>query len=128
MDEAAYVSNFQGSTPASMVRLALGRARTAGLPFDEAWSRVVGSLRCPDRAGWLAVLEGSRDAYKRAFERSAATPAELALSRLAGGDELVDLSARRCEWCGREMAAERDLRARYHSDECRVAAWRASRR
>jgi hypothetical protein len=58
--------------PAVLLRLELIAARHAGAPFAEVWDDAVASAVAGmglARRGWLEVLEDTREAWRRAYER-----------------------------------------------------------
>jgi hypothetical protein len=74
-----------------------------------------------DKPGlWLPALAGTREGWERAYERLAATPAELALMREARDPTRDDeLETRRCAYCDQLIPTDRDERARFCNDMCR---------
>lgn len=71
-------AQFIDGSPAVQARRGLERARRDGLPFDEAWARVVGrhgrrgEVRYPHateyRRQWRAALEAAREEFRLAYE------------------------------------------------------------
>ncbi|MEJ7785510.1 MAG: hypothetical protein WKF96_11955 [Solirubrobacteraceae bacterium] len=75
------------ATPAVRVRVVLAAARTAGLPFDEAWARAWATVPRGtwDAAAWRAALEAARPAFERAFLGEPPTTEDRYAQALAGG-------------------------------------------
>ena len=55
---------FEGVSAARRVRLALARERHRGVPFEEAWTRVLAGER-----GSAASLEWAREEFRAGYER-----------------------------------------------------------
>jgi hypothetical protein len=102
----------------------LAEMKAAGVPFGQAWSlalpRVVRAY--PDAEQLLAILDGQRETWRRAYNDVRPTDAENALAMIAAatlgdGDDL-----RRCEREGCETVIEgRSEQTLYCSDHCRKA-------
>lgn len=85
------------------------RARRRGISFEEFWQEAVrpgetlvmvttanppaGAVRWPtdrnDRVTWQHAIKGAKDGWRRAYEREAPAPAELALRALADSLDLL---------------------------------------
>lgn len=108
--------------PPEYLAVLLHDARALGYAFEAAWPQAaIRAAAIGEHPGdWLTVLAGTRDAWERAYENGPAPVPERALSSL-GDDRTPDraLDARRCEWCNRWIATDRDPRARFCDDSCR---------
>lgn len=112
--------------PSEALRLRLQHARSIGVDFDQAWWRAVAGATLPphcdegSRAEWRLVFGETRDAWRRAFLRLAATRAEGAVAAVF--DDVRRDRAVLCGWCSRVLPAERDPRVVYCSKRCRRRA------
>lgn len=108
------------------VRQHLAARRRAGDPFDRAWAGALAAVPPPDLEIWAAALAETEDAWRAAYDRLPAAPAERAL-RAAGFDperrpfEVPDQWLRFCAMCGDPIPPDRRPNARYCSRACQRA-------
>jgi hypothetical protein len=105
--------------PPVRVREVLEASRRAGVPFGDAWHRVLDSVE-GDR--WRGALAETASTWPRAYTLEPLTAGDLALDLVSRGlaNELADLDApARCPECGGVVPASRSRRERvYCSRAC----------
>jgi|ERR1035441_5825044 hypothetical protein len=116
--------------PYDDIRESLARSRAKGRPFARAWEDALawaGAGHAPVRV----ILDETRDAWRRAYERAEPTPGEHALILIGEGREplLAERAEHPCGWCDAPIPPVR-LRhgGEWCSEKCRKAAGRARTR
>ena len=99
----------------------LAAARRQGVTFAAAWPPALGTAiataRPLERDDWSAVLVGTIDTWRAAFEEQPASRRERALAIVAVDPERVPIG-RECARCGGEIPEAR-RRALYCSPRCK---------
>ena len=83
---------MRGVHPPTHLREQLTDARRAGIGFDDAWSDCLshatrGGCSPRSRAEWRLVLEGTRSAWRAAYEREPITDTSTPFAQLLERDE-----------------------------------------
>lgn len=109
--------------PLIAVRTALADARTAGVPFDVAWT----AARRLAPADWRSALNDTADAWRAAYCRESAPARLRAVSLLAEDTEPVPLTttterATACGHCRGPIPSTRKRGSRYCSTVCQRQA------
>jgi hypothetical protein len=96
----------------------LDQARAYGTGFDEAWQL---ARRRFGTNGWVAILDGQRAAWQRAYERAPQTRGDAALVTVASSHLERTWGLPRCAFCTTSMRRA-DPWDRYCWPGCEVAA------